>query len=253
MKHDSNEVIRALTLYGLTKNEAAVYIALLKKLESTAFELAKATEIPRATVYLTLESLKRQGIISMFRKNNVAYFTPESPSRLATLLKTKEEILNGVMPQILAMTSRSIDTPMAKLYVGIDGLKFGFDDILDTLKRTKIKQILATSHKDMLEYLPKYYPNWLKQREDLGVYTKLILPGDSQGFLPSNELREVRYLPEKFPFNCAITIYAGKITFFSLEEAEPYCVIIESKSICDMFTQFFLFTWEMLGGSKKGI
>lgn len=251
MKYDSNEIVRALTLYGLTKNEAAVYTALLKKLESTAFALAKETEIPRATVYLTLESLRKQGIISTFRKNNVAYFTPENPSRLAALLKTKEEILQDVMPQILAITSRGMDTPMAKLYVGIEGLKFGFGDILDTLKNMKIKQILATSQKDMLEYLPKFYPNWLQQREDLGVYTKLILPGDSQGFLPSNELRTVRYLPEKFPFSCAITIYANKIAFFSLEEAEPYCVIVESKSIADMFTQFFLFTWEMLGAHDE--
>lgn len=249
MKNDSKEIAQALKLYGLTENEARVYVALLKKLEATAFEVATVTEIPRATVYLTLESLKKQGFISQFRKNNVAYFTPESPNKFLALLKRKEEIVNGIMPQIRALAGRQIDTPIAKLYVGIEGIKSGFDDILDVLKEKNIKQILATSQPEMMEYLPKYFPDWLKQREDLGVFTRLILPASAQNYLQANAFREVRTLPEKFPFDCAITIYGNKIAFFSIKDDEPYCDIIESISITEMFTQFFNFSWEMLGKS----
>ena len=247
MKYDSKQIEQALKLYGFTENESAVYVTLLKKLDATAFEVAKSTEIPRATVYLTLESLRKQGFISQIRKNNVAYFTPESPNQLLQLLKRKEEIVNEVMPQIRALTGRQIDNPVAKLYVGIEGIKNGFEDILETLKEQKIKQILATSQPEMEEYLPKYFPDWLKRREDLGVFTKLILPATAQNYLQTNPLREVRYLPEKFPFDCAITIYGNKIAFFSITDDEPYCVVIESRSIAEMFTQFFSFTWEMLG------
>ena len=251
MKYDSKQIEKALELYGFTENESAVYVALLKKLEATAFEVAKSTEIPRATVYLTLESLRKQGFILQIRKNNVAYFTPESPNQLLHLLKRKEEIVNGVMPQIRALAGRQIDTPVAKLYVGIEGIKSGFQDILETLKEQKIKQILATSQPEMMEYLPKYFPNWLKSREDLGVFTKLILPATAQNYLQTNPLREVRYLPEKFPFDCAVTIYGNKIAFFSVKDDEPYCVVVESKSIAEMFTQFFSFSWEMLGVDKR--
>ncbi len=247
MKNDSKPVEQALKQYGLTENESAVYVTLLKKLEATAFEVAKSTEIPRATVYLTLESLKKQGFISQIRKNNVAYFTPESPNQLLHLLKKKEEIVNGVMPQIRALAGRQVDTPVAKLYVGIEGIKIGFEDILETIKGQKIKQILATSQPEMVEYLPKYFPDWLKRREDLGVFTKLILPASAHDYLQSNSLREVRYLPEKFPFDCAVTIYGNKIAFFSIKADEPYCVVVESASIAEMFTQFFSFSWEMLG------
>ncbi len=249
MKNNSKQVEQALKQYGFTENEAAVYVALLKSLESTAFEVAKSTEIPRATVYLILESLKKQGFISQFRKNNVAYFTPESPNHLLNLLKKKEDVVNEIMPQIRALAGRRIDTPVAKLYVGIEGVKTGFEDILETLKEQKIKQILATSQPEMEEYLPKYFPEWLKRREDLGVFTKLILPATAQNYLQTNTLREVRYLPEKFPFDCAVTIYGSKIAFFSIKGDEPYCVVIESASIAEMFTQFFSFSWEMLGKS----
>lgn len=247
MKTDNRELIDSLELYGFSGNEAAIYLFLLKTVEATAFQIAKDTGIPRTTVYLTLESLKKQGFISQLRKNNIAYFTPESPNQLLKLLKKKEEVINEIMPQIRALTSRNIDTPTAKLFVGLDGIKISLEDILETLKIEKIKQISATSQPDLLEYLPKYFPMWLKNREELGVFTKLILPYNGRNYLKSNELREVRILPEKFPFTTSVTIYGDKIAFFSLQEDNPYCVILESKSITEMFKQFFSFSWEMLG------
>ena len=240
------DIIRSLELYGFTRNQTLVYVGLLKRLESTAFKLAEDTEIPRSTVYTILESLKKQGVVASFRKNNVAYFTPESPNQLLSLLKKKEEIVNDIMPQIRALTSRRFDEPIVKLYIGLDGIKTGLRDIIETSKTQKIKQILATSQSDLLKYLPKYFPNWLKQREDLGVFTKLILPSNAHGYLSSNKLREVKYLSKKFPFASSVTIYGNKLAFFSLENDEPYCVLLESAPITNMFTQFFLFAWVTL-------
>lgn len=240
------EIKQALEQYGFTKNETNIYLHLLKHIEATAFEIAKATDIPRSTVYLTLESLKKEGFISQFRKNNIAYFTAESPNRLTYALKQKEGIIEHVMPEIRALSAQYSDAPAAKLYTGINGIKIGLEDILETLKAKKIKQILATSQPNLLEYMPKYFPNWLKQREDLGVFTKLILPATARDYLKSNELREIRYLNKKFPFTCSVTIYGNKIAFFSFEDSEPYCMIIKSQAVSDMFTQFFLFSWEML-------
>lgn len=247
MKTDTKEIQIALETYGFSGNEALVYIFLLKNLEATAFVIAKETGIPRTTVYVTLESLRKQRFISQFKKNNIAYFTPESPSQLIKLLKRKEDIINEIMPQIRAVVSRNIDTPIVKLFIGLDGIKIGLEDILETLKIQKIKQICATSQPDLLEYLPKYFPSWLKSREELGVFTKLILSEKAKDYLLTNKLREVRALPKQFPFSVSVTIYGNKVAFFSLEEADPYCVIVESASITEMFRQFFLFSWEILG------
>jgi len=246
---DNKEINLSLEQYGFSKNESLVYVFLLKKVESTAFEIAKATKIPRATVYVTLESLKNQGFISQFKKNNVAYFTPESPNRLLLLLKQKEEVVQNIMPQIRAISARPLDAPIAKLFAGIEGIKTGLENILETLKEQNIKRIYATSQPDLMKYLPKYFPSWLKEREKMGVYTQLILPHHATNYLKTNELREVRYLPEEFPFTCSVTIYGNKMAFFSLSERDPYCVIVESNSISEMFKQFFLFTWELIGES----
>ena len=125
-----------------------------------------------------------------------------------------------------------------KLYVGTEGVKTLLEDILQTLKEKKIKQIYATSQPDLLKYLPKYFPNWLKNREGMGVYTHLILPGEAKNYLETNELREVSFLPQKFPFTCSLTIYGKKLAFFAFQNGEPYAVSVESESITDMFKQF---------------
>ncbi len=240
------ELKQSLEQYGFTKNEANIYLHLLKNVEATAFQIAKATAIPRSTVYITIESLKNNGFVSQFKKNNVAYFTVESPNRLISALKQKEEIIELVMPEIRALTTKNLDIPVAKLHTGINGIKIGLEDILETLKNKKIKQILATSQPDLLEYLPKYFPNWLKQREKLGVFTKLILPSSATDYLQPNELREIRFLNKKFPFSSSVTICGDRVVFFSFDGNEPYSIIIQSKSVSDMFMQFFLFSWEMM-------
>jgi len=245
------EIRQALEHYGFTKNETLIYIYLLKNIEATAFEIAKKTGIPRSTVYITLESLKKQGFLSQFRKNKVAYFALESPNRLVGRLKQRQEIIESVMPEIRAMAFDKMDKPITTLHTGISGIKFGLEDILETIKEKKLKEIFATSQPVTLKFFPKYFPNWLKQREDLGVFTKLILPATAKQYLTSNKLREVRFLNKKFPFDGSLCIYADKIIFFSFFENEPYCIIIQSKSVTDMFSQFFLFSWEMLKISKN--
>jgi len=252
MKTDSKEVVPLLEQYGFSENEAAIYVFLLGAFEPTVCEIAKATGIPRTSCYVTLESLKKQGFVSQSRRNNVARFSAESTSQLTRLLKRKEEIVSELMPHIRAIASRHVDTPTAKLFVGLDGVRNGLDDIIETLERRKIREIHATSQPELMEYLPKYFPRFLQAREELGVFTKMILPHAARQYLPSNALREVRVLPEAFPFEVSVTIYADKCAFFSARESDPYCVIIESASITEMVRQFFLFSWEMLGRMPQG-
>src|SRR3989344_5313655 len=77
---DNKEIIESLEEYGFTRNESQIYVFLLKQIEATAFEISKSTRIPRATVYVTLESLTKQGFVSQSRKNktNIRHISARS-------------------------------------------------------------------------------------------------------------------------------------------------------------------------------
>lgn len=245
------QTLHSLRQFGLNDEESKVYLYLIKHTEATAFAIAKDTGIPRTTAYAKLESLKNQGLISSWKKNNVTYYTPESIKRLETILQEKQEILKQLLPELQSLSSSSGHDPVVKLFTGIDGMKIVLEDMIDTMSKEKSKILCATAAAGLIDYLPRYFPEWLKRREKLGIFTKLIMNESPRKeineIFGSNAQRETRFLPANSPFKCTMDVYGNKVAFFSLESDKPYAVIIESPTISDMFRTFFLFTFEMLG------
>lgn len=241
-------IATTLTKLGFSENEAKIYVVLLKMLEGTVFQIAKRSEIPRTTTYATLELLKAQGLVTAFRKNNVQYFTPENPKQILTMLKHKEEILNELLPTLQALSMGTDVQPSVKMLTGTQGMKFAFEDILDTLEKEDQRILYAAAFPDVMDALPKYYHSWVKRREELGVTTKMILPEssrDRKAFYEGHN-RQVKFMPEPYLFQCAMDIYGNKIVFFSLREGMTYSVILESPTIAEAFLKFFLFAFDHL-------
>lgn len=240
--------VALLARVGLTQNEAKVYVCLLKILEGTVFQIAKRAEIPRTTTYAALESLKSQGLVTAFRKNNVQYFTPENPKQILTILKHKEEIIQELLPALQALSVSADVQPSVKMFTGTQGMKQAFEDILETLEKSDQRILYAAAFPDVMDLLPKYYHTWVKRREELGVTTKMILPESARerkNFYEGHN-RQVKFMPEPYLFECAMDIYGNKIVFFALREGMTYSIILESPTIAAAFKKFFLFAFDHL-------
>lgn len=247
-------ILTTLKTYGFSENEATVYMCLLKNVDISAFHIAKKTGLPRTSVYHILDSLEHQGLVSSWKKNNVAYFTAESPNRLVKILEEKKEMIKLILPEMLNMKDVGGMIPAAKLYTGVEGMKIVWEDVLDTLEREGKNELHAISHPKMFEYLPKYFPLWLKRREKLGISSYIIMadsPETKIVSMESNQFRQTRLLPADSPITGTIDIYANKIAFFSLKEDQIYSVILESPTIAELMRQFFTSTWQLLGEERK--
>ena len=240
-----------LVEYGLSEREALVYTFLLGRIEAPAFKIAKGTGIPRATVYLTLEELKRKGLVSSSRKNNIAYFLAESPNRLKKIVQEKLSLTELLIPQLRSLVDSDRFSPAMKIYEGKKGLKIVFDDMLETIEQKNLKELHVVTNAELLETLPKYLPNWVSQREKLGVFTYMIAE-TSNGHVSfdTNKLREVRHFPPHVAFDCSIDIYGDKIACISTKDNEIYGAIIESRTIVNTIRQLFFTVWDAL--EKKG-
>ncbi len=245
---------KILTKYGFSENETKVYLCLLKHADITAFRIAEETKLPRTSVYHILDTLEHQGLLSAWKKNNVRYFTVESPNRLIKILEEKKDLIKSILPDMLNMKDIGDLVPTAKLYTGVEGMKIVWDDILDTLEQKGIKELHAITHHKIFDHLPKYFPEWVKKREKLGIKTYAIttdVPENQGPTMITNSYRETRLLPSNSPIQGTIDIYANKIAFFSTKDKEVYSIIIESNSISEVMRQFFLSTWQLLGEEKK--
>jgi sugar-specific transcriptional regulator TrmB len=111
---------QGLINWGLTDKEASIYNSLTGRVESTAYQLAQSTKIPKTTIYEILDRLINLGLVSSNRKNGVKYFVAESPNRLTKILEEKMLITKELIPLLLSAPRKGA-TPTVKLYLGSSG------------------------------------------------------------------------------------------------------------------------------------
>jgi len=248
------ELTQNLEHYGFSKNEATIYLYILRNGQSTAFSIASHTKIPRATVYLTLTGLQDKGFITSYKKNNVAQFVAESPNRLLKALKDKENTILESLPTLISLSKEKGIHPTVRFYTGKESIKSVFTSLYEDLEEKNIHKLYTISHPELQDFFPKYLPQVLEWKKKLKIHTSLIVPGNFEGKVPNSykpdEFRETRFLPKQFPFHGTLMIAAEKIAIFSMKDDAVYAVTVESAVIADMLKQFFLFTWSMIGPSK---
>jgi len=242
-------IAQLLTQYGLTKNESAVYTALIKLTEASAYALSKETKIPKTTIYEILDSLKEKGFASKSIVNNSSYYTAESANRFLSTANEKVDLAKMIIPALENVRQdHNSATPSVKFYVGEEGAKKAFEDVLETIKKANSKTIYAVVDQEMKDFLPRYLPDWMKRREKLGVYTKLLTCTDDNKSEPqyfnNNEMRETRLIPKEYIFSTSMDIYANKIAIFSHKDNIPHAIIIESEHIAETLKRFFEFMWK---------
>jgi len=98
-----NPLIPLLRKFGLTKNEAKIYIALLTLKEARASEVAKETSIPRNKIYEIVEGLSKKGFVEILPEKVLRYkalpfesafdyYIQRYQRRIKSLQESKEKI-----------------------------------------------------------------------------------------------------------------------------------------------------------------
>ena len=106
----------ALQDFGLTEKQVNLYLALLKSGESTASDLAKATNTNRSFTYDRLKKLTELGLVSYVIKDNKKYFIPAKPSQLLAILKEREAKIKSILPQLESISIDAKDKPIVEIY-----------------------------------------------------------------------------------------------------------------------------------------
>lgn len=126
---NNNDTIRYLQTLGLSRDEAMLYLALLKGARSH-LELARATGINRTKVYRLADDLEKRSLISSQTDDSGTLLVAGDPSTLEVELVNREESLKNqravfskLLPsleqtKLVASTKFSVQT-----YEGVEGFK----------------------------------------------------------------------------------------------------------------------------------
>ena len=96
----SDKLIQELTSFGLTGNEAKVYLSLLQLRKANAREIAKLANIPRQEIYRVLPSLEKLGIVEVIIDKPTKYLAIGPQDVLKQLIRLQGENLKKQLGEL---------------------------------------------------------------------------------------------------------------------------------------------------------
>jgi predicted transcriptional regulator len=233
----------ALYKTGLTRNEAKVYLALLKLGTATAIDITKQSKVHRVNVYDALVRLREKGLISTIMQANKRIFEAANPEQLMQLVKEKEELLGEVMPSLKQEFNLKREKQQVHHFFGPEGLMRAYYMILD---QGETLYALGGSGLNR-QYLKHRHKMWNRERrkrkiKGKGLYYEFTRGSKEKGW--SDSTMEIRYLPDKFKGMGMVDICGSLVINLLPIEGNIMAIVIENRTLADTYRQFFRFMWQ---------
>ncbi|MBU1132280.1 hypothetical protein KKC32_03495 [Patescibacteria group bacterium] len=232
---------------GLSEKEIKVYLASMELGMATVQDISRKSGINRATTYIQLESLLKQGLVSRVEKSNKTMFMAERPQRILDILserknkiETLEQTFSRLMPDLEAIYNAKFDKPRVRFFEGEAGLALWRNDLIK-------------SHPDTVCTIsPK-----LEQAEEDEVFSRIIKNLNFLKVIYMSEKNMV--LPTAFKarnsawrffklndFEIEIILYSNKV-FINKPVGTDLSmgVLIEDKMVYGSFLSLFDLLWQM--------
>lgn len=164
---DEGTVLDKLTLFGLTRQEACIYICLFKNGELTGYEVAKQTGISRSNVYSGLSGLADKGAAYLMEGNSSKYVAvpvDEFCENKIRSLNKEKEFLKQNIPSMKKVTEG---------YITIEGCNHIKDKMIHMIGSAEKRIYFSASVQILQGFLEE-----LKQAQKKG--RKLVIISDGE-------------------------------------------------------------------------
>lgn len=235
---------------GLSGEQARLYESLIKNGPSPASDAARRAKVSRTLGYKVLGELIALGLVNKREDaGKVALFTAAHPLKLKELIEKREReakdaftALEGVLGQMTSEYNIAGGRPGVQFYEGDEGVRKILEDSL-----TSKTEILQYADVEIIETrFKKINEDYLRTRAKRGITKKLIVIDSDftrrlYATVTEEAKSEVRAIEKSdVPFDVALQIYDGKISYLTLRAETPIGVIIADQSIYEMHRHLFL-------------
>ncbi len=237
---------KALKGFGLSDNEIATYLTLLKAGSSTANRIAELTELKRSTTYDNLKLLVSKGIVARSIKNNVQHYKAADPQKLVDLLEERAREIKTIVPDLQLLQESMREKTGVSFYEGKRGVFSVLSDVVE-----QKKDFLFYGSRKMAKKVFHHYPeNVALRRAEQGIAVKAVLAQeDRQDKFYEQDMRLVkltkrRYLKELNSNPTQVFVYADRVAFLN-SSANPSGIIIKNKDVVAHCTNIFNILWKL--------
>jgi len=239
---------KTLNDLGLPKNEAKIYVALLKSGLASAGQVTKVSGVHRRNVYDALERLINKGLVSYITKEKIKYFEAVNPYFLLNLLEKEKGKLKGNKNDLSPMLSELLQIKkisngkdnLVVTYKGVNGIKAVLEDVLNSKK----ENLVLGAHRPP-ETIKNYLEKFHERRIKIGIKEKLLFnKNDTERARKLSQLpfTRVKFLPKNSSNQTAINVYGDNVAI--LMWSEPVGILIKNKDVANTFREYFKLLWK---------
>ena len=234
---------------GLNRNEAIVYLGLIKKGQASAAELVKTLGIHRNIVYDNIEKLIEKGLVSYINEGNKKKFIAKNPESIIEFLDSKKvnidkeiKVAKTLIPEIDKLLSIKKIEQEASLFRGVKGIK---KILIDILKSNEY-WVIGVSNASIEILGETFWKNFNIKRRSKRIKEHLLF---NNGFknvvnIISNSYSNHKVLPKELTQVTEIMFFHNKVAVIVYSK-EPIAVLIENPDVFITFKQQFEFLWRL--------
>ena len=230
---------------GLNRREARIYLAVLQHPESNLADITKRTLIPRMSCHAILRGMLQKGYIDILVRKRRRYFVAVPPHRILERLSRRAGEFKEALPRFERHAQAGPAQPRIRFFEGIEGIRAVFRRILDE----KRPFFAITCIDDMETVASDYFREFIARRTKQRLPVKLLTnrtPASVRLKTQDNkELRETRFVPERYRFHTANYISGNTVALLSLKQKPPTALIIEDQEIAQTNAMYFELLWTM--------
>ena len=226
--------------YGLSENEARVYLICIKTGQSTANRIAQLANLARSTTYDILDRLKAAGLITTCIVGSKTNFIANDPNVLMTMLSEKKNSIESILPSLHDSYKKIEDKPSAEVFSGKIAVVRILDEILDNTKKLKV----IGSQGNALQKIG-YHPEKFRLKrisKKINIRQILEISKESEKIRP-DKYTQIRYLKSLNTSKEAIFI-SDECTYHIILQYEISAIKIRSKDHAHSMGIMFDELWE---------
>lgn len=247
--------ITTLQAVGLSDKEARVYLAALELGRASVQDIAKKSSVNRATTYVILESLMKQGLCSTYDEGKKTFYIASNPETLRSLfalqqkeIEERQRQLESVMDDLRLITNKNSDKPIIKFFDGKQGILNATEEYRNSYRagdteparmiypRDRVNEIISSEEKDVVH----------RERLKKHIKSKVICTSSTPvETTPDGDRTRVN--AKKFPVSSDISIYGDYVVINSLGKRLS-AVLIKDREIANTLKSLFDLAWE---GAQK--
>lgn len=246
-----DSLIPQLQEQGLSENEAAVYVHLLRLGTVTIGPLAKAAGLGKQSVYNALELLRQKGLVTEEKVPGKALiYTPHSPQALLDHQAQQRQQLQHLLPELELLRGSAHVVGDVQVIKGLVPFQTFVERQMKTQKEGAIVDVLGAGGDALLAVMNQrgFFTRYENIRLQRKIGHRLLMFADQRQTSPAYTRRrhvEVKYLPEALgEVPLPVIVWTNGVSLLIFGD-EPQSVHLTSRHIRNGYAAQFRALWKM--------